>query len=120
MGAVMLHMHMHPACLHGRRIVRSWARLRGQRQQTAWVLCDFDHFVVRVSPWWTHRISNDRGDTLQPLQTPGKWRGSGVRSLRIHPWFDNRMLVLVKRPDCRTMDKAQMECPHDLMLNLVR
>ena len=35
----------------------------------------------------------------------------------MHPRRDNWLLVLVKRPDCKSLDKAQMECPHDLMLN---
>ncbi|PNW71630.1 hypothetical protein CHLRE_16g662250v5 [Chlamydomonas reinhardtii] len=62
-------------------------------------------------------VSSDYGETLTPVRTPTKWRGSGIRSAKMHPRRDNWLLVLVKRPDCKSLDKAQMECPHDLMLN---
>mmetsp|Transcript_15969 Transcript_15969/g.34497 ORF Transcript_15969/g.34497 Transcript_15969/m.34497 type:complete len:890 (+) Transcript_15969:138-2807(+) len=60
--------------------------------------------------------SNDYGNTFTARQTPTKWKGSGIKSMKMHPWRDNWLLVLVKRPDCRSLDHAQMECPHDLML----
>ncbi|KAG2489020.1 hypothetical protein HYH03_012458 [Edaphochlamys debaryana] len=60
-------------------------------------------------------VSHDYGETLTPVKHT--WRGSGIRSAKMHPRRDNWLLVLVKRPDCKTLDKAQMECPHDLMLN---
>ncbi|GFR45937.1 hypothetical protein Agub_g7400, partial [Astrephomene gubernaculifera] len=63
---------------------------------------------------WT---SSDYGETLSPLPTPSHWRGSSIRSAKLHPWHDNWLLLLVKRPACKTPDPALMECPYDLMLN---
>ena len=51
--------------------------------------------------------------------TPGGWKGSGIKSMKLHPWHDNWLLVLVKRPDCKNLDHAQTECPHDLFLTQV-
>lgn len=62
-------------------------------------------------------MSDDKGATLTAVRTT--WRGIGIRSIKLHPWHDNWLLVLVKRPDCKTPDRALMECPHDLMLNTV-
>lgn len=63
------------------------------------------------------RVSDDKGATLTAVRTT--WRGIGIRSIKLHPWHDNWLLVLVKRPDCKSPDRALMECPHDLMLNTV-
>ncbi len=41
-------------------------------------------------------------------------------SVKMHPWHDNWLLLLVKRPNCVNLDHALTECPHDLMLTQVR
>eukprot|EP00201_Polytomella_parva_P016140 CAMPEP_0175072082 /NCGR_PEP_ID=MMETSP0052_2-20121109/19671_1 /TAXON_ID=51329 ORGANISM="Polytomella parva, Strain SAG 63-3" /NCGR_SAMPLE_ID=MMETSP0052_2 /ASSEMBLY_ACC=CAM_ASM_000194 /LENGTH=978 /DNA_ID=CAMNT_0016339465 /DNA_START=262 /DNA_END=3198 /DNA_ORIENTATION=+ len=62
-------------------------------------------------------LSKDFGDTIsRVVRTPGHWRGSNIRSMKLHPTRDNWLLVLVRRPSCRPLDYAQMECPHDLFL----
>lgn len=38
---------------------------------------------------------------------------------QMHPVHDNWMLLMAKRPDCKTTDKAQAECPLDLWLTQV-
>ncbi|MEW5312182.1 MAG: hypothetical protein WDW38_003829 [Sanguina aurantia] len=62
-------------------------------------------------------LSHDFGETFfPPVQTPARLAGSGVKSFKFHPKNDGWLLLLVKRPDCKQLDKLQMECPHDLWL----
>ncbi|GAX79116.1 hypothetical protein CEUSTIGMA_g6556.t1 [Chlamydomonas eustigma] len=60
--------------------------------------------------------STDYCKSVTAKKTPGLWRGSGIKSMKVHPWHDDWLLLLVKRPDCKTLDHAQTECPHDLWL----
>ena len=39
--------------------------------------------------------------------------------MRLHPWHDNWLLVLVKRPDCKNLDHALTQCPNDLFMTQV-
>ena len=64
------------------------------------------------------RLSTDYGNTFTARQTPTKWKGSGIKSIKMHPYKD-WLMVLVKRPDCKSLDHVQIECPHDLMLSTV-
>ena len=67
----------------------------------------------------SRRVSTDYCQTMSAKPTPGGWKGSGIKSMKLHPWHDNWLLVLVKRPDCKNLDHAQTECPHDLFLTQV-
>lgn len=69
--------------------------------------------ILGAGTWyWT---SNDYAKTFTARQTPSKWRGMSIKSYKLHPIRDDWLLILVKRPDCKALDRAQMECPHDLM-----
>jgi len=60
--------------------------------------------------------SSDFCQTVSGKPTPGGWKGSGIKSMRLHPWHDNWLLVLVKRPDCKNLDHALTQCPNDLFM----
>ena len=76
----------------------------------------YANFKFKLPP--CRRVANN--SPLKPRQNPTKWRGSGIKSMRMHPRHDDWLLLLVKRPSCKSLDHAQTECPHDLMLTQVR
>eukprot|EP00197_Chlamydomonas_leiostraca_P003012 CAMPEP_0202867564 /NCGR_PEP_ID=MMETSP1391-20130828/9502_1 /ASSEMBLY_ACC=CAM_ASM_000867 /TAXON_ID=1034604 /ORGANISM="Chlamydomonas leiostraca, Strain SAG 11-49" /LENGTH=890 /DNA_ID=CAMNT_0049547617 /DNA_START=70 /DNA_END=2742 /DNA_ORIENTATION=- len=72
--------------------------------------------VVLLGNGLTYWTSNDFGATYTARQTPTKWKGMSIKSYKQHPHNEAWLLVLVKRPACRTMDHMQQECPFDLVL----
>lgn len=72
--------------------------------------------VVLLGAGSSYWVSNDYANTVKILQTSTKWRGMSIKSYKIHPQKDDWLLILVKRPDCKALDRAQMECPHDLVV----
>ena len=77
------------------------------------------HSSEYITNLYSNRKSSDYCQTVTGKTTPGGWKGSGIKSMKLHPWHENWLLVMVKRPDCKNLDHAQTDCPYDLFLTQV-
>jgi hypothetical protein len=56
------------------------------------------------------RHSKDYGETYITSQNPTGWRGSSIVQAKVHPWHDDWLLIMVKRPGCTSVDMVMTKC----------